>query len=81
MWTVCRRFCLALHATCRQQQQGEEQEKPIIANELECGSAKMSTSDNAADKAAGPCCKHRQGTTYPLPIPFHTPFIPLPLAN
>lgn len=69
MWTVCTRSCLALHATCRrqQQQQEEEQEKPIIANELECGSAKMSTSDKAADKAAGPCCKHRQGATYPPP--------------
>lgn len=28
-----------------------QQEKPIIANELECGSAKMSTSDKAATKA------------------------------
>lgn len=75
MWTVCTHCCLALHATCQQQQQQqqrEEQEKPIIANELECGSAKMSTSDKAADKAAGPCCKHKQGTTYPhslLPLP------------
>lgn len=79
MWTVCTHCCLALHATCQQQQQQrEEQEKPIIANELECGSAKMSTSDKAADKAAGPCCKHKQGTTYP---PTHTPLFPCSPTN
>lgn len=84
MWTVCTRSCLALHATCRrqqQQQQEEEQEKPIIANELECGSAKMSTSDKAADKAAGPVAGTGKEPPTPSPAPYTLLSFPCPLPT